>query len=574
MNPYLPLIKRLATGVLAALLVVCCLWTFAWAQAAKTGIVNRNANLRAGPGTTYAVVGRVTQGQTVTIVSTNTAGDWYQIAEEQWIAAFLVDISNTTLVPTAISSAATGQPAAATSAPATNGPTANRNANLRTGPGTTYGVAGRVQTGQTLTLVGRTADSSWYQLEGGNWIAAFLVTGAPADLAIVAAPTPAPVAAPAPAAAPANSSAFNPAQVKIRLEPIFSGLEQPTLVTTAGDGSGRFFVLERPGRIRVYAGPNTDPQMFLDITDRVGDSGYEQGLLGLAFPPNFRDSGYFFINYTNNDGDTIIARYQVSDNHNQANRDSESVVLFLDQPAPNHNGGMLLFGPDGYLWVGTGDGGGADDNFGNGQNPGSLFGKMLRLDVTSDPSQPYTIPASNPWVAANWNGQEVRDEVWAIGLRNPWRYSFDRRTGDLWIGDVGQSQVEEIDYIPAAGVRQGGFNFGWPLLEGNHCRAGDACAAAGATAPVIAYAQAGNGCSVTGGYVYRGTAFPALTGVYLYADFCSGNLWGYWRAGGQAQTAQLLTGAAAISSFGEDEAGELYVTDFGGGVVYRLVAES
>ncbi|MEZ4736795.1 MAG: PQQ-dependent sugar dehydrogenase [Caldilineaceae bacterium] len=559
-------------GMTTAIVVFALLWPLAWGQAAITGVVNRNANLRAGPGTTYAVVGRVPQGATVTIVETNPAGDWYQIGDELWVAAFLVDVINTTLIPTATAAIPTAQlRATATAALSAPGPTANRNANLRAGPGTTYAVVGGVQAGQALALSGRNPDGSWIQLEEDTWIAAFLVNGAPTELPVVVAPTPRVTTASI--SAPANTSTLNPGQVQIRLEPIFSGLEQPTLVTNAGDGSGRFFVLERPGRIRVYAGPNTEQQMFLDITDRVGHSGYEQGLLGLAFPPNFRERGYFFINYTNNDGDTIIARYQVSENPNQANRDSEFVVLFLDQPAPNHNGGMLLFGPDGYLWVGTGDGGGADDSFGNGQNPGTLFGAMLRLDVTSDPSKPYTIPASNPWVAQTWNGQEVRDEIWAIGLRNPWRYSFDRRTGDLWIGDVGQSQYEEIDYVAAQQVRQGGLNFGWPLLEGDNCRAGEGCTAAGVTPPVIAYAQAGNGCSVTGGYVYRGQAFPALNGVYLYADFCSGNLWGYWRTGGAAHTERFLTGAAAISSFGEDEGGELYVTDFGGGVVYQLVVE-
>lgn len=570
MKIYAISIHQLLNGMTIAVGAAALLWSLAWGQASTSGVVNRTANVRAGPGTTYAIVGRATEGEAITIVQRNAAGDWYQIGDEQWIAAFLVDVTTTTLIPTA--TVAVGRsPVPATPQPTATGPTANRNANLRAGPGTTYAVVGGVQAGQTLALNGRNAAGSWVQLDGGSWIAAFLVNGTPAELPIVAASPP--VATIAPTAAPANTSTFTPGQVQIRLEPIFSGLEQPTLVTNASDGSGRFFVLERPGRIRVYAGPHTEQQMFLDITDRVGDSGYEQGLLGLAFPPHFRDSGYFFINYTNNDGDTIIARYQVSDNPNQANRDSEFVVLFLDQPAPNHNGGMLLFGPDGYLWVGTGDGGGADDSFGNGQNPGTLFGAMLRLDVTSDPSKPYTIPASNPWVAQTWNGQEVRDEIWAIGLRNPWRYSFDRRTGDLWIGDVGQSQYEEINYVAAQQVRQGGLNFGWPLLEGDHCRAGDACTAAGATPPIIAYAQANNGCSVTGGYVYRGQAFPVLNGVYLYADFCSGNLWGYWRTGGQARTERFLTGAAAISSFGEDEAGELYVTDFGGGIVYRLVVE-
>lgn len=563
-------IYQLRLAVLVAALLCLGLGSLAQAQSNRTGVVVSNANVRAGPGTNYAVVSHLSQGQQITLIATNAAADWYQLADGQWIAAFLVEVAGPLLLPTITPNGLAGQSTAtSTPPPVSPSATVNRNGNLRAGPGTNYPVVGSVQTGQTLALVGRNRTSSWYQLATGNWIAALLVNGAPTVLPEVATPPPATVAAPV--ATTSNNSSFNPSQVKIRLEPVFSGLTQPTFMTQVGDGSGRFFVLERPGRIRVYANSSSDGQVFLDIADRVGAQGAEQGLLGLAFSPNFRDSGFFFINYTNTDGDTVIARYQVSDNPNQADRDSEFVVLFLDQPAPNHNGGMLLFGPDGYLWVGTGDGGGANDSFSNGQNPSTLFGKMLRLDVTSDPRQPYKIPADNPWVAQTWNGQEVRDEVWAMGLRNPWRYSFDRCTGDLWIGDVGQNQFEEIDYVPARQVRQGGLNFGWPLLEGNNCRAGDACTAAGATAPLIAYAQAGNGCSVTGGYVYRGQALPALNGVYLYADFCSGNVWGYWQAGGQTQTVQLLTGAAAISSFGEDEAGELYVTDYGGGVVYRLV---
>ncbi|HMN27768.1 MAG TPA: PQQ-dependent sugar dehydrogenase, partial [Caldilineaceae bacterium] len=313
----------------------------------------------------------------------------------------------------------------------------------------------------------------------------------------------APVHTPAAVSAPASAAGFDPQRIRFRLQPILAGLGQPTQVTNAGDGSGRLFVVERAGRVRVFPGPQSEGQTFLDIEDRVGDKGPEQGLFSIAFPANFAATGYFFINYTNNDGDTVIARYRVSDNPDQADRDSESVVLFIKQPAANHNGGLLLFGPDGYLWAGMGDGGGANDTFHNGQNPGTLLGKMLRLDVTSDPSAPYRIPPDNPWETANWNGQDVLDEVWAMGLRNPWRFSFDRRIGDLWIADVGETQSEEIDFVPAAQVRQGALNFGWPAMEGPHCLAGD-CAAAGYVLPTAEYGHAGNGCSITGGYVYRG----------------------------------------------------------------------
>ncbi len=208
-----------------------------------------------------------------------------------------------------------------------------------------------------------------------------------------------------------------------------------------------------------------DDAPFLDIRDRVRSSGNEQGLLGLAFAPDYADSGFFFVNYTDRGGNTIVSRFQVSeDNPDLADATSESVVIQLDQPARNHNGGMLTFGPDGYLYIGTGDGGAAADRFGNGQNPDTLLGKMLRLDVTSDLTVPYTIPADNPWVESDWNGVDARDEIWAFGLRNPWRFSFDRQTDDLWIADVGQNVYEEINFIPAGS--ESGLNFGWPILEG------------------------------------------------------------------------------------------------------------
>lgn len=372
---------------------------------------------------------------------------------------------------------------------------------------------------------------------------------------------------------PAAGVAFQPDTVTLVLETVVADLQAPIFVTHAGDGSNRLFVVEKAGVIRIVADGALLETPFLDISEQVNSSGNEQGLLGLAFAPTYGATGFFFINYIDSAGDTVIARYQVSTaDANQADPASAFVILQLDQPASNHNGGMLAFGPDGYLYIGMGDGGGGGDRYGNGQNPATLLGKLLRLDVLRDPQQPYTIPADNPWVTADWQGADLRDEVWALGLRNPWRFSFDRATGDLWIGDVGQNQFEEIDYTPAG---QGGINYGWPIMEARACYNSSAatCDKAGLQLPVAEYSHSGH-CSVTGGYVYRGAAFPALQGVYLYGDYCSGTLWATWFGdNGAWQTAELLDSNAALSSFGEDEAGELYITDLANGVLQRVVIE-
>jgi glucose/arabinose dehydrogenase len=359
------------------------------------------------------------------------------------------------------------------------------------------------------------------------------------------------------------------ATISVRFEPAVEDVEQPLFVTHAGDGSGRLFVVEKIGRIRVVQDGELLPAPFLDISDKVSLAS-EQGLLGLAFTPDYATSGIFYVNYTNELGDTVIARYSVSaGDPNRADAASELPILQLDQPAPNHNGGMIAFGPDGYLWIGMGDGGAANDRFGNGQNPQTLLGTMLRINVDGDPDEPYTIPADNPWVAADWNGQDVRNEIWAIGLRNPWRWSFDRQTGDLWIADVGQNMIEEINVVPNA-TATGGLNFGWPIMEGKSCFQVENCDQSGLVLPVTDYRHAGN-CSVTGGYVYRGQAHPAWNGVYFYGDYCSGRLWALAPDGsGGWTTVELAQNPVALSSFGEDEAGELYVTDLAGGVVYRM----
>lgn len=357
--------------------------------------------------------------------------------------------------------------------------------------------------------------------------------------------------------------------IKLKLDPVITGLDQPLFVTTAGDGTDRLFVLEKTGRIRIFTHGQLLPTPFLDISGQVsGDM--EQGLLGLAFDPHYMSTGHFWINYTDTAGDTQIVRYTVSAaDPNVADPATAFPVLTLDQPAPNHNGGMLLFGPDGKLWVGTGDGGGANDVFGNGQNPATLFAKMLRLDVTSDPTKPYTIPPDNPWLTQDWNGQKVVPEAWAIGLRNPWRYSFDRATGDFWIGDVGQNQIEEVDMVPAG--TPGGINFGWPIMEGKSCFQQATCNQQGLWLPIIDYPHNGH-CSVTAGYVYRGAQFPAWNGIYFYGDYCSGTIWALAPngSGGWNNLKVRPGGWINLSSFGEDAAGELYATDISGGTVYHL----
>ncbi|MFN2291671.1 MAG: PQQ-dependent sugar dehydrogenase [Anaerolineae bacterium] len=367
-------------------------------------------------------------------------------------------------------------------------------------------------------------------------------------------PTPVPTAGPA-----------DPTQVRLELETVVSNLDRPLGIVHAGDGSGRLFILEKPGRIRILRSDALEDRPFLDLTDRVGSSGSEQGLLGLAFHPNYADNGRLFTNYTDRNGDTVISQFLVSDDPDRAEPGSEQVLLTLDQPAANHNGGHLAFGPDGYLYIGTGDGGAAGDQFGNGQNARTLLGAMLRLDI--DSAQPYAIPGDNPFVGDD----AARDELWAIGLRNPWRYSFDRLTGDLYIADVGQNTYEEVNRQPASSA--GGENYGWPIMEGLHCFPADgACDQSGLVLPVHEYDHS-QGCSVTGGYVYRGQRYPVLQGIYLFGDYCSGIIWGMAAAGGDSwRTAKLLQTDARISSFGEDEAGELYLVDIAGGGLSRLTA--
>ncbi len=351
---------------------------------------------------------------------------------------------------------------------------------------------------------------------------------------------------------------------EIRLVEVADGLDQPVYLTHAGDGSGRMFVVEQAGRVRVLreAGVATTP--FLDISGIVR-SGGERGLLSVAFHPAYSRNGFFYLNYTDRDGDTVVARYSVSRDAERGDPASAAQLISIGQPYGNHNGGQVAFGPDGYLYIGMGDGGWAGDPRDRAQNPRSLLGKMLRLDV--DSSEPYAIPPDNPFAASNG----AAPEIWALGLRNPWRFSFDRLTGDLYIGDVGQNKWEEIDSQPAG--HRGGLNYGWRIMEGAHCfNPASGCGRQGLTEPVHEYSQA-QGCSVTGGYVYRGRTLAELAGTYVFADYCAGTIWGLSReAGGGWSRTTLLESGFAISSFGEDEEGALYVLDYSGGRVSKLSA--
>ena len=345
----------------------------------------------------------------------------------------------------------------------------------------------------------------------------------------------------------------------IELQLLASAL--PYIVDIQHAGDGRLFFVSQAGTIRVWNGTTVRSTPFLDLSKIVRFSG-EQGLLGLAFHPNYASNGYFYVNYSDTSGDTVIARYRVSADPNVADPASAQVVLTFDQPFSNHNGGQLRFGPDGYLYIASGDGGSGGDPQNNAQRLDNLLGKILRIDVNAGTS--YAVPSSNPFV----NTAGARGEIWSYGLRNPWRFSFDRTTGDMFVGDVGQSSWEEIDYEPAG---SGGRNYGWRLMEGTHCfNPASNCNDGSLTLPILEYSHS-FGCSVTGGFRYRGGG-SAFYGAYFYADYCSGRIWsatpdssGTWSAVERLDTSLLIT------TFGEDVNGELYVSHHAAaGAVYRL----
>nr|RNJ65076.1 MAG: hypothetical protein EDM05_33045 [Leptolyngbya sp. IPPAS B-1204] len=351
----------------------------------------------------------------------------------------------------------------------------------------------------------------------------------------------------------------------IQLARYAGGLQNPTDIVSAKDGSNRLYVLEQAGTIRTIANGTVQPSAFLDISDRV-KSGGEEGLLSLAFPPNYASKRHFYVYYTNSNSDIVISRFRLQPGTNQADANSETILLTIPHPNfTNHNGGKLAFGPDGFLYIGVGDGGGAGDPNNNAQNPRSLLGKILRLDVEAPGVATYRIPSTNPFLAQTDPTDRYRDEIWALGLRNPWRISFDRQTNDLYIADVGQSQREEVNFQPANS--RGGENYGWNIFEGTRPYTNGN--ATGLVAPLVEYDRS-QGISVTGGYVYRSSEFPALQGIYFYGDFANGKIWGLRRSAGTVQNQLLLDSPYGISTFGEDEQGNLYVADYFNGDIYKL----
>ena len=376
----------------------------------------------------------------------------------------------------------------------------------------------------------------------------------------------------------------------IILEPVISGLQSPVQLAHSKDTTGRLFIVEQPGRIRILKDGALLPAPFLDITDRVLYQG-EQGLLGLAFPKNFSVRRVFYVYYTDRDGNNRVARFRLTANPNVADPGSETLILFMEHPsATNHNGGQLAFGPDDYLYISTGDAA----NGANAQSASSLLGKILRIDPEPHPQAApypppaasvhlyhpimiggstlalYNIPAGNPY--RNDNGK--RGEIWALGLRNPWRFSFDRSTGDLYVADVGQNRIEEVNF-QAAGD-EGGVNYGWNILEGNLCFSpSSGCVPPPGYVPPVATYEHGPdrsiGCSVTGGFVYRGSSYPALQGIYFYADYCSGRIWGLKRDGTAWDTTELLQVDRRWIGFGEDSNGEIYLLAIDG-TVHQLAS--
>ncbi len=350
---------------------------------------------------------------------------------------------------------------------------------------------------------------------------------------------------------------------EISLTLVAGGFKSPTHITNAGDRSGRLFVTEQAGKILIVKNNKILKAPFLDINDRVGCCD-ERGLLSAVFPDNYASKKYFYVNYTNTKGNTVIARYNLTSNPDIADIKSEDILLTIKQPFSNHNGGQMAFGPDGYLYIGTGDGGLVGDPLNNAQDSGSLLGKMLKIDVESGNS-PYSVPPDNPFLKK----RGYRPEIWATGLRNPWRFSFDRQTGDLFIADVGQNKYEEINFQSPSS--KGGENYGWNTLEGTHCYKSSRCNKAGLVLPAAEYDHS-QGCSVTGGMVYRGKKFPSLQGIYFYSDYCSGRIWGLRQSGGVWLNTLLINSGLSVSTFGEDETGEIFLADYSKGDIYRVEA--
>ena len=351
--------------------------------------------------------------------------------------------------------------------------------------------------------------------------------------------------------------------MNLDLRPIAEGLDAPLAIAPAPDGTDRLYVAEQGGRVVRVDVDDGSVREVLDLSDRI-QTGGEQGLLGLAFHPDFPQEDRLFVNYTDTAGDTVIAEYSSADGR-LIDPSSHRIVLTFDQPYANHNGGQIAFGPDGFLYIGTGDGGSGGDPDDNGQSRDTLLGKILRIDVDADDGAPYAIPSDNPFAGDD----DARGEIWALGLRNPWRFSFDRESDRLWIADVGQDVLEEVNRAPGDAA---GINYGWDEMEGSECyEPSSECNRAGKRTPVTQYSH-DFGCSVTGGYVYRGSTFPDLQGAYVFGDFCSGTIWAVPEdAEPGTRPIELRQTDLAISAFGEDVAGELYVSDLASGRILQVV---
>lgn len=350
----------------------------------------------------------------------------------------------------------------------------------------------------------------------------------------------------------------------IALQPLEDRFRNPVYLT-APAGDPRLFIVEQAGRIIVVKNGKALPRPFLDISARV-KSGGERGLLSMAFHPDYRSNGRFFVNFTDRDGSTRIEGFTVSSDADVADGSSSKLVLGIEQPYSNHNGGHILFGPDGMLYIGMGDGGSGGDPQSNGQNPRAVLGKMLRLDVSR--AEPYSIPVGNPFA----DGSGGKPEIWAIGLRNPWRFAFDRVAGMLYIADVGQNRIEEVHVEP---ISRAGLNYGWNRMEGADCYGRTGCSTDGLRIPQLTYSHAGGACSITGGFVYRGRRVPAIAGHYFYSDYCAGWLRSFRFEGGRAVDRRewKMDNIGHVVSFGEDGSGELYIVAENGSV-FRLAGVS
>ena len=357
-------------------------------------------------------------------------------------------------------------------------------------------------------------------------------------------------------------------QDSLALRLVAQGLTAPLFVTAPRSDSARLFAVEQGGRVRIIRNDTLLARNFLDLRGRVS-TGNEQGLLSIAFHPSYGSNGYVFVSYTNTAGDTRVLRYHVSSDPESLDVTAADTILALAQPYTNHNGGLVAFGPDDFLYVGLGDGGSGGDPHNHGQDLTTLLGSMLRLDV--DGTLPYEVPADNPFTGLT----PARPEIWAYGLRNPWRFSFDRANGDLYLADVGQGSREEVNVQP--GSSNGGENYGWRIMEGRICSSGDSCDRTGLVLPVVDYVNGIGGCAVVGGLVYRGNAIPALAGTYFYADYCDAWIRTFRLIGGQVHDhwdwSARLNAQGPISSFGEDARGEVYVVAHNGRV-FRIVKQS